>query len=182
MLSCWSRLWGWPDPALGLGALSKVGKCQRWGCSHLWECRKTAKNTSLCVTNCYQVQQILAECTMQTLTVSRTSASLSLWNSDESSTWSPMWFLIVGECHILIKWRNEKNQLPSWKETLLTNLVLTGGAGRCWQLHGITIIKKGKKRKLSSKQRAVGILQWGKVNSSLTSQLAPWGQRLKMKL
>lgn len=51
MFSCWSHLWGWPDPALGLGAPSKFGKCQRW------ECRKAVKNTFLCITNFYQLQQ-----------------------------------------------------------------------------------------------------------------------------
>lgn len=70
LLSCW---WVWPDPALGLGAPSKFGKCQRWGGSHLWECRKTVtKHISVCN------KQIWAACTMQTLTVSRAWASLSL--------------------------------------------------------------------------------------------------------
>lgn len=184
MLSCWSHLWGWPDPALGLGAPSKFGKSQRWGGSQLWECRKTVKNTSLCVTNCYQIQQILAGCTMQTLTVGKAWASLSLVELQLRwvSTRSPKWFLIVEEAYILIKWRNDKNQLPSWAETLLTNLVLTGGAGRCRQLHGISVIKKGKRQNFAVSRELGAVLQWGKVNSSLISQLAPWGQRLKMKL
>lgn len=39
---------------------------------------KLSKSTSLSVTNCYQIQQILAGCTLQTLTASRAWASLSL--------------------------------------------------------------------------------------------------------